>query len=174
MVVEAQILRSDLVAMNVALFFRLRANIVILLFLFVLVGAPGRDLVARSIPRYLTVTIIGSVFVAAVLFAAGVLLQTVVATEKQGFLGHHRFQISSDGFSEEAKGTRTITRWDCISRIFILKRYIDVTISAYRVHIIPKRAFKFESEFTAFARELKRHIGVGEKNNQDATRHRDS
>ena len=158
MVVEAHIRRSDLIAMNFALLLRLRINLIFLFILFVVVSVSARSIATESVPLYVGVVFVGFVLVAAVLFIGGFLLQALFATERQGFLGPHRFEIASDGFYEETKGTRTSTQWSAISKLIVVKRHIYVLISAYRVHIIPKRAFESEAEFRAFARQLQDHL----------------
>ena len=158
MVVEAHVRRSDLIAMNVALLFKVRANLYWFGLLVLIIGWSGRDLLNEGIVRFVAFTSLGAMVSFTILFGFGVLIQAALASEKQGFLGKHRFEIADDGFHEETEGTRSFAAWDVIRRVTITKRFIYVVVSAYCIHVIPRRAFESDAGYESFGDELQKRL----------------
>ena len=162
MIVEANIKRLDLLKMQVYLLFRVPANLYFFALIWIAMAIVSWSLLGKyGLAVYLLSVSIVAVFA----FLAGlpftILMQLVLATEKQGFIGPHTFEIRDDAFVEVSSGSSTTTRWGNIARIFVFRKYLFVMISMYRVHIVPRRAFRSDDEFRQFIDAVQSRIESG-------------
>lgn len=155
--VAADVTRADIVAMNLILLPRLPVTGVWMA-AFAAVAAwsarpvlPERPLLFAGVVTGMAVA--GVVF----MFSACLILMLLTISRKQGFLGRHRFTLRDDGFEEDTGGTRTFTEWSGVRKAIVTRRYLCVLISAYRAHVIPRRAFDSQDAYEQFAGRLERH-----------------
>ena len=159
--VTAKVTRFDILTMQLLLLFRLPANFYILIAAwFVMAVALHSQTAKYGVLVYLaTVTIVAlATFVGTILFC--IALQLALASERQGTLGPHRFVIGEEWFSEESGGTKTLTKWSGIRKVFRFRSHFFVLISAYRVHIVPKRSFESEQQYLDFTNEIEKRASA--------------
>ena len=156
-----KVTRFDILAMQLLLLFRIPANFYILIVAWLVLAAALYSQTAKyGVLAYLTIVTIAALaaFVGTIAFC--IILQLVLASERQGTLGPHRFVIGEEWFSEESGGTKTSTNWSAIRKVFRFSSYFFVLISAYRVHIVPKRSFESEQEYLDFTNEIERRASA--------------
>lgn len=152
MEVSARITKLDLVKMQFALFFKTKAYFLYFVLIVFFLLITSLDSIEKSgIMMWILPNLVISVFVLFIMIVASVLMLLLTATSAKGFIGNQTFKITDSGFSEVTEGTETISSWNAIEKIYKTKQYIFVRISAYRFHIIPKRAFQSDEEFEQFA-----------------------
>jgi hypothetical protein len=79
------------------------------------------------------------------------------ATDRNGQLGTHVFNLRKDGLHEQTRFNEALHRWQGISSIIVLRHYLYIRINWYLFHIVPARAFASRADFDRFsmlAREL--------------------
>jgi hypothetical protein len=157
MQIHTEITRLDLLKMQIALFFKFKIDYItfILMLCFVLFS---------GIIIWILLGVISSILGFSIFIVIAIVFQMITATAAKGFIGNHTFEITDSGFSEITEGTQTISSWDAIDKVYRTKQYIFVVISAYRVHIIPRRAFENNEEFEKFGTlivEKSEHVSTG-------------
>ncbi len=73
-----------------------------------------------------------------------------VSTKKNGILGIHEYEITSEGLYEKTYANEGLSRWEGIKEIKVLNSYILFQISGYLFHVIPKNSFDSGKLFTEF------------------------
>ncbi|MDH5181222.1 MAG: YcxB family protein [Gammaproteobacteria bacterium] len=155
MEISANISRLDLFKMQYILLFKLRANYFFIALLYLVAGlASFKLLAAGDVAVWVwTWLLIGSV-IFLITFNLIIFIQLVSATAEKGWIGETLFRLEDESFYEKTAGTETRTRWQAIIQVYRTKNFILVRINAYRIHIIPKRAFANDNEFEKFYNRL--------------------
>jgi hypothetical protein len=154
MQVSTDIRRSDLIAFNLYLLPRTKAN-------YIFVG-----LVAAGVFVYLLMTkrhasgdsiaiaaVTSLVAAAAGLFAGFVislLFILLTSTEKGGILGTHTYQLTPEGLRESTPLNVALQKWAAIQSVGKSPNFIYLRINSYLFHLIPRRSFDSQQEFEAF------------------------
>ncbi len=156
MEVNVNVNRLDLFKMQFILLFRIGANYVAFGIVFGLMAIATSSVLLKGeiIVWFFSFIILGTI-VSAIMLLIGILIQTMTASAEKGFIGNTLFKIEESGFYEHTEGTETKTNWVSIAKLYKSKNYIYVRISAFRIHIVPKRAFSNENEFNEFYNLIK-------------------
>ena len=155
MKVTVDIRRSDLVRLNLAMLFRIPANLYVFLFLWAIVFLAGRYGGDLSPPEIGLVTIVVTTFfMAVVAFLAitfvSTLFATLGATRKSGVLGKHTYTIEEGGLRELTDANDTLNKWTSIHKVLKAGDAILVQINWYLFHVIPRRGFDDAEQYQAF------------------------
>jgi hypothetical protein len=161
MQVTADITRSDLLAFNLYMIPRLRANWITWA-VFVVLGI-GMSLVlnggvAKTADAVagLVISLAAATGAMAVCLLFSVSCALLLASEKAGNLGRHVFTLREDGFHERTPINEGLHRWHGVSSVLASRDYLYIGISWYLFHVVPARAFASRPDFeryTALARE---------------------
>ena len=142
----------DLLKMQYLLLFKIKANYFFIGLIYIAAGLGSYSLLAdgKTI-AWLIIVLIGGSFFFFVFFNIIIFIQLITASAEKGWIGETIFKIEDQGFYEKTAGTETRTNWNAIAKIYKSSNYTFVRINAYRMHIIPKRAFGDVSDFARFS-----------------------
>ena len=156
MEVSADIRRSDLVFFNLYILPRMKACWAMFVILTITLLYTFLTSADRVDVRFVGVSVIFSVLLAAlavaVLFLLGLIFSLSTVTEKSGVLGAHVFTLRKDGFYEQTHVNESLHRWRQVHSIVASKHYLFIGINWYIFHVIPARAFASRSEFETFSK----------------------
>ena len=71
-----------------------------------------------------------------------------------GFYTEHRLTFDQEGYTEETKVNKCEGKWEGVSRIAKGMRHIYLYEGPNRAHIIPRRAFTSEADYSVFFAKL--------------------
>jgi hypothetical protein len=158
--ITTEITRKDIVAVNMYVFPRLKANWV---FLGVMVIAIAIYLAIIKKPYdfggylALAVSSVMSGFIAMIVsLVINIITMLLTVGSKSGVLGEHQYQLTAEGIRESTEVNESLQHWSAIVSINIYGSYMLIRISSHLFHIIPKRAFQSEEMFMAFYEEAVR------------------
>lgn len=157
MKIDSELNRKDLIALNMHLFPRMKANWISLVFIIIFIAI---FLAVYKKPNdfsgYFSLAV-GSVFggLGGVIISLIINLTSMLLTvgKKSGVLGLHQFELLKEGFRESTSVNESLQRWESITEIKIYGNFLLVRINNYLVHVIPKRAFKDQAAFECFYNE---------------------
>ena len=158
MILNTEIKRSDLVAVQLPLIFKFRGNIYVYLLCIALASMAMWKVLENNLMSFLLLVLVVATVLFMFSFIIGILIQLFVSTTKQGLIGTHSIEITDEGLAKETLATKELVKWGAIKRVILLKKYIYVLMPDYRSHIIPRRSFDSENDFLSFAREITKHV----------------
>jgi YcxB-like protein len=155
MKVSADIRRWDLIVFNLYMVPRIRmwwvglAVVTAVNFYPVLTNADWSD------ASFIVLEAVYSAFLAAIVIAAmfSLLLAYAVfnATDRNGQLGTHVFNLRKDGLHEQTRFNEALHRWQGVYSITVLKHWLYIRLSLYSNHIVPASAFTSHADFERFS-----------------------
>ena len=165
MEVQISLKKSDLIHFNFSLLPRDRSTYISILFIAVLVC--GFLLWQKGLPHTVEQWAIlgagsfgggiGGMFAG---FLVSMIFIIFSSTEKNGILGHHTYEITSDGLHEITDTNESVSKWEGIQEVRIVGSYFVFRISSYLFHIIPFRSFcsqEVRQEFIRLSLKYWRH-----------------
>ena len=169
--IEAEVTRRDLVAMNFYLMPRLKANWIFLLVVWVvMIGAViygvDRPLSPKDFKFILFDSAKGAIIAVALGQLVCLVMMLLMANEKSGHIGKHKFKIDELHFVEETKSNQTRTEWSGILSAHKTNAFILVRISSFLFHAIPKRSFSSASHYDLFLNDIRNRIAVSKESSQ--------
>jgi len=159
--VAAEVLRRDMIRLNIWGLFRLKPNRIIFLTVFALLFALA--LIFRPPEGWyawwaaIVSAAVGGIVVVLAGIACSVLWIVFGSHHKSGVLGKHTYAITEDGFRDTTVANDTVQRWSSISNVLRTKHCLLVQINAYIFYIIPRRSFDDHVEFEEFWNSLRSH-----------------
>ncbi len=92
--------------------------------------------------------------------ALGWLVQTIVvlyqSRRSQGILGQHDYRIVAEGLIERTAVNEDLLAWQEIHQLHQTQHYILVYINPIQCHMLPRRDFAQQADYTAFYTALSR------------------
>lgn len=157
--VVTDIQKSDLLRLHLHYLPRLKGN-------WIFVGAIALAVIAWAVytsASPFTAKKLGiAIFSGLVGGLAGLLITTTInflailatSSKKAGVLGHHEYEIRSDGLFERTTANEQLSKWSGIAEIQRTASFIYVSINGYLFHIIPRRSFASAQQYDEFFAQL--------------------
>jgi hypothetical protein len=80
------------------------------------------------------------------------------ATEADGVLGEHLFELRENGIFEKTIANETLSAWSSVRSLRRVPGYVLVEVPRGAFHFIPERCFADASEYEQFWQELNAHV----------------
>ena len=165
MKVKVDLIRTDLVRMNLYVAYKSPSNIALVLFIWL--GMSGMYFYRKGLSQP-TGQIIdqllhnaGVAFVMAVsMIFLTIILTILSSTKKAGVLGEHEYCLKEDGLLEITEANETLVKWNSIKSIIKTKKFMLVQINLYLFHTFPARCFSSNQEFEDFYKSVNERVNT--------------
>lgn len=165
MKVTTEIKKTDLILFNLGVFPKLESTYksmlvlggLIFVIIFIIKGFPQTTndwmaIIIASIGGGIGGIIFGLIFsLISILF---------LSSEKDGTLGKHEYQVTTEGLHEKTSANEGINKWEGIMKIRTTNSYILFQISSCLFHVVPKRSFTSKESYEQFINFSKKQWAV--------------
>jgi hypothetical protein len=154
MEISTNILRSDLVRLNLFLLPRAKSNVIFVAVLSVLIFfylfITKRPDTLSSVVVAVFSALVGAIGGLLAGFVISLVFILLAANQRNGVLGHHRYSITPEGLHETTSSNEGMQRWTGIQDVGKSSAFIFIRINGYSFHLLPRRAFSSEHDFESF------------------------
>ncbi|MFA9273836.1 MAG: YcxB family protein [Candidatus Aquirickettsiella gammari] len=160
MKIDIELTRKDLLALNIHLYPRMKANwislglIIISIAIFLAISKKPNDFSGYF--SLAVSSVLGGLGGVIIVLIINLISMQLTIGKKSGVLGTHQFELLKEGIRESTSVNESLQRWESIIEIKIYGSFLLVRINNYLVHVIPKRAFKNQEAFEDFYNEALR------------------
>ena len=154
MQVQVNIRRIDVIAFNLFLLPRARANLIffvaVAIGIFTFLIAQQSSLSTANIVIALISSVIGGAAALLLGFLGSLIFVLLSSSVKSGVLGLHTYNIEPEGLREITAVNEGLQKWTGIQEVARSKRFLYIRINGYLFHLIPRHAFSSDHEFNEF------------------------
>jgi hypothetical protein len=109
---------------------------------------PKDEDVVTKIVLFVIIELIACTFLAGV-FALSVVL-SMVSRKNKTMLTEHTITLAEQSFTEETAYNKTEQKWSIVQKLARTRSYVFIYVAQYMAHVVPRRAFREDSEWDAF------------------------
>ncbi|CAD5292321.1 YcxB-like protein [Alteromonas sp. 38] len=156
MEITTNIVRSDLLKLNLSValrskgtyYFILGISLLVLCFSFYKSGLPDSPVLWATA---FFIALFSGFLGAAPSFAINVFCLLIMSKQSNGVLGTHIYQISEAGLFEKTDANETLTKWSGVLSVKVHGPILYIQIAPGLFHTIPSRSFSDSKAFIDFA-----------------------